>query len=290
MNEAIEKTYQKMRIFAKLFNMQITRFEQNNEDNIIRLYNNDKLVGDIKSINGYSYAFNIYPNFFEGTIKGNYDSYNGQFICFVRSEQQDLTGGIAIKESAEDKYQVSGCFSSRNKYKNKTLVSFNQSNAYFLIEKESKRATEGVSFTSSPTIIMLNHQRINENLLKYYSMFQFFDVPNKNELVFTMNIDGKYYNRYLPYAISKERELYDKLKATDLEIVKSNLNKTGKHLLKFLNSVKKDSNILTTNGEVISLYDTMANLCFPDVSDPLFIFTGANPQQQEEKGKVLKRI
>ena len=120
MNEAIEKTYQKMRIFAKLFNMQITRFEQNNEDNIIRLYNNDKLVGDIKSINGYSYAFNIYPNFFEGTIKGNYDSYNGQFIYFVRSEQQDLTGGIAIKESAEDKYQVSGCFSSRNKYKNKT--------------------------------------------------------------------------------------------------------------------------------------------------------------------------
>ncbi len=296
MKEDFEKIYQKIILFAKLFNIQATIFEKNEENNFICFYNNNgELAGDIKIVNGYSYAINFYPNypnFFEGSIKATYNSYNEQFLYFIRNKQQDLTGGITMREIETDKYQVIGCISTHNKGQNKTYVSFNRSNSNLLeIERENKRTTENVGFTVLPPLIMLQHKKLNEyKMLNRRLMFQFSDSLSKNELVFTIDINNRFYKQYLPYLVSKESELYDKLKATDLEIVRNTFNKKGKKLLKFLDSVRKDLIIPTTNGEVISLYDTMANLCFPDANDPSFIFTGAIPQQQEEKGKVLKRI
>ena len=197
-----------------------------------------------------------------------------------------------MREIETDKYQVIGCISTQDKNQNKTYASFNRNNINLLeIERANKRTTENVGLTVLPPLIMLQHKKLNEyKMLNRRLMFQFSDSLSKNELVFTIDINNRFYKLYLPYLVSKESELYDKLKATDLEIVRNTLNKKGKKLLKFLDSVRKDLTIPTTNGEVISLYDTMVNLCFPDASDPSFIFTDAIPQQQEEKGKVLKRI
>ena len=48
MKEDFEKIYQKIILFAKLFNIQATIFEKNEENNFICFYNNNgELAGDI---------------------------------------------------------------------------------------------------------------------------------------------------------------------------------------------------------------------------------------------------
>ncbi len=293
MTKNFEKIYQKIILFARLFNMQITRFEEDNENNIIRFYNNDELVGDIEMTYSYSYVFNFYPNILRGSLSGNYNPVTGQFLYLVEKDQPELTGTVTMKEIAEGKYQVTGDVQTYDTAINKTSIIFNYNNAHLIkIEKKINQSIEKVDFGFTEDFIILNYQKCdkyNKPVVTYLTI-QFTDSLDKNKLAFEIENDNGSYKRYLTYPISKESELYDKLKATDLEIVRNNLTKKGKKLLKLIDSVRQDLTIQTVNGEVISLYDTMANLCFPDNSDPSFIFTVANPQQQEEKGKVLKRI